>query len=107
MSYNLLHLLSTNHKCTHACFIKTTAAQNKIIVQSSLKISRSSRRMSPSHLPVKLKSAASYKRLFIRFRIKTFGHVIKYYDALFHYDMVSDIYLYRLSYVWNLILAHM
>jgi hypothetical protein len=70
MSYNLLHLLSTNYKYTHACFIKTNAAQNKIIVQSSLKILRSSRRMSPSHLPMKLKSAASYKRLFIRLRLR-------------------------------------
>jgi hypothetical protein len=39
-------------------------------------------------------------------KIKTFGHVIKYYDTLFHYDIVSGIHLYRLSYVWNLILAH-
>jgi hypothetical protein len=62
--------------------------------------------MSPSHLPVKLKSAASYKYLFIRLRIKTFGHVIKYYDTLFRYDIVSDIHLCRLSYVWNLILTH-
>jgi hypothetical protein len=55
MSYNLLHLLSTNHKCTHACFIKTNAAQNKIIDRSSLKTSRSFRLMSPSHMPVKMK----------------------------------------------------
>jgi hypothetical protein len=55
MSYNLLHLLSTNHKYTHTCFIKINTAQNKIIIQSSLKILRSSRRMSPNHLPVKLK----------------------------------------------------
>jgi hypothetical protein len=70
MSYNLLHLLSTNYKCTHACFIKTNAAQNKIIIRSFLKIFKSSRRMSPSHLPVKLKFAASYKCLFIRLRLK-------------------------------------
>jgi hypothetical protein len=62
--------------------------------------------MSPSHLPVKLKSAASYKRLFIRLRFKTFGHVIKYYDTLFRYDIVSNIHLYCLSYMWNLILVH-
>jgi hypothetical protein len=105
MSYNLLHLLSTNHKCTHACFIKTNAAQNKIIVRSFLKISKSSRRMSPSHLAVKLKSAASYKRLLIHLKIKTFGHIIKYYDTLFHYNIISDIHLYSLSYVRNLILT--
>jgi hypothetical protein len=70
MSYNLLHLLSTNHKYTHACFIKTNAAQNKIIVRSSPKILKRTRRMSPSHLPVKLKSAASYKYLFIRLRLR-------------------------------------
>jgi hypothetical protein len=70
MSYNLLHLLSTNHKCTHAYFVKTNAAQNKINVRSSLKILRSSRRMSSSHLPVKLKSAASYKRLFFHLRLR-------------------------------------
>jgi hypothetical protein len=29
MSYNLLHLLSTNHKCTHAYFIKINATQKK------------------------------------------------------------------------------
>jgi hypothetical protein len=70
MSYNLLLLLSTNYKCTHACFIKTKSAQNKIIVRSSLKILKSTGRMSPGHLPVKLKSAANYKRLFIRLRLK-------------------------------------
>jgi hypothetical protein len=70
MSYNLFHLLSTNHKCTHACFIKTNAAQNKIIVRSSLKISKSTRRMSSGHHPVKLKSAASYKHLFIHLRLR-------------------------------------
>jgi hypothetical protein len=86
MSYNLLHLLSTNHKCTHACFIKTDATQNKIIVQSSLKISKSTKHMSPSHLSVKLKSAASYKRLFIRLRLSII--YIKYYDTLFRYDIV-------------------
>jgi hypothetical protein len=69
-SYNLLHLLSTNHKCTHACFIKTNAAQNKIIVRSSLKILEISRRMSPSQLPVKFKSAAIYRCLFIRLRLR-------------------------------------
>jgi hypothetical protein len=62
--------------------------------------------MSSSHLPMKLKSAASYKRLFIRLRIRTFGHVMKYCDTLFRYDIVSGIHLYHLSYVWNLILAH-
>jgi hypothetical protein len=70
MSYNLLHLLSTNHKCTHACFIKTNAAQNKIIVRSSPKTLKNTRRISSSHLPVKLKSAASYKCLFIRLRLR-------------------------------------
>jgi hypothetical protein len=60
MSCNLLHLLSTNHKCTHACFIKTNAAQNKIIVQSSPKILKNTRR----------KSAASCKHLFIRLRLR-------------------------------------
>jgi hypothetical protein len=94
------------HKCTHAYYIKTNAAQNKIIVWSSLKILRSSSSMSPSHLPVKFKSAVSCKHLFIRLRIKTFGHVIKYYDTLFCHDIVSNIHLYRLSYVWNLIPAH-
>jgi hypothetical protein len=88
MSYNLLHLLSTNHKCTHTCFIKTNAAQNKITVWNSLKILKSSRRMSPSHLTVKLKSTAVIKRLFYFLKIKTFGHVIKYYDTLFCYDIV-------------------
>jgi hypothetical protein len=39
-------------------------------------------------------------------KIKTFGHVIKYYDTLFRYDIISGIHLYRLSYVWNFILAH-
>jgi hypothetical protein len=39
-------------------------------------------------------------------KIKTFGHVMKYYDTLFRYDIVSDIYLYCLLYVWNLILTH-
>jgi hypothetical protein len=39
--------------------------------------------MSPSHLPMKLKSAASYKYLFIHLRFKTFGHIIKYYNTLF------------------------
>jgi hypothetical protein len=62
--------------------------------------------MSPSHLLVKLKSAASYKHLFIRLRFRTFGHVMKYYDTFFRYDIISDIHLYCLSYVWNLILAH-
>jgi GR25 family glycosyltransferase involved in LPS biosynthesis len=52
-SYNLLHLLSTNHKCTHAYFIKTNVAQ---------KIFRSSRRMSPSHLPVKLLLIKTHRR---------------------------------------------
>jgi hypothetical protein len=47
--------------------------------------------MSPSHLPVK---------------IKTLSHIIKYYNTLFCYDIVSGIHLYRLSYVWILILAH-
>jgi hypothetical protein len=103
MSYNLLHLLSTNHKCTHTCFIKTNAAQNKIIIQSSLKILKSTRRMSLNHLPVKLKSVASYKRLLRRMSL---GHVIKYYDTLFRYDIISDMQLCCLSYVWNLILAH-
>jgi hypothetical protein len=42
----------------------------------------------------------------ILFKIKTFGHVIKYYDTLIHYNIILDIYLYRLSYAWNLILAH-
>jgi hypothetical protein len=62
--------------------------------------------MSPNHLPMKLKSAASYKRLFIRLRLRLFDFVIKYYNTLFRYVIVSDIYLYRLSYLWNLILAH-
>jgi hypothetical protein len=66
---------------------------------------RSSRHMSSSHLLVKLKSAASYKRLFIHLRLRL-SAVIKYYDTLFHYDVVSDIHLYCLSYVWNLILMH-
>jgi hypothetical protein len=44
--------------CTHTCFIKTNAAQNKIIVRSFLKILEISRRMSPNQLPVKTKSAA-------------------------------------------------
>jgi hypothetical protein len=52
------------------CLIKTNAAQNQIIVRSSLKILKSTRRMSPSHLPMKLKSAASYKCLFIRLRLR-------------------------------------
>jgi hypothetical protein len=39
-------------------------------------------------------------------KIKIFGHIIKYYDTLFRYDIVSDIHLYCLSYVWNLIPAH-
>jgi hypothetical protein len=39
-------------------------------------------------------------------KIKTVSHVIKYYDTLFRYGIVSDIHLYSLSYVWNLILAH-
>ena len=46
------HLLSTNHKCAHPCI---TAVQSKIIVRSFLKILRSSRRMSPGQLPMKLK----------------------------------------------------
>jgi hypothetical protein len=70
MSYNLLHLLSTNHKCTHTCFIKNNAAQNKTTIRCSPKISKNTRRMSPSHLPVKLKSAASYQRLFIHLRLR-------------------------------------
>jgi hypothetical protein len=102
----LLHLLSTNHKCTHGCFIKTNAAQNKIISRSSLKILKSTRRMSPSHLPVKLKSAAKLETFIYSLKVKTFGHIIKYYDTLFYYDIVSDIHLYCLSYLWNLILAH-
>jgi hypothetical protein len=78
-----------------------------IIVRSSLKILKSTRRMSPSHLPVKLKSAASYKRLFILLRLRlSVMHVIKYYNTLFRYDIASSIHLYHLSYVWNLILAH-
>jgi hypothetical protein len=68
--YSTLHLLSTNHKCTHACFIKTNTAQNKIIVRSFLKILKSTRHMSPSHLLVKLKSAASYKYLLILLRLR-------------------------------------
>jgi hypothetical protein len=39
-------------------------------------------------------------------RIKTIGHVIKYYYNLFCYCIISGIHLWRLSYVWNLILAH-
>jgi hypothetical protein len=77
MSYNLLHLLSTNHKCTHACFIKTNAAQNKIFVRSFLKILENSRRMSLSQLTVKLKSAAMLSMFIYSFKIKTVGHVIK------------------------------
>jgi len=46
------HLLSINHKCTHPCI---TAVQTTIIVWSFLKTVRNSRRMSPSHLPMKLK----------------------------------------------------
>jgi hypothetical protein len=70
MSYNLLHLLSTNHKCTHAYFIETNAAQNKIIIRSFLKMLAISRRMSPSQLPVKLKFAAIYQCLFIRLSLR-------------------------------------
>jgi hypothetical protein len=40
------------------------------------------------------------------FKIKTFDHVIKYYNTLFCYDIISGIHLYHLSYVWNLILEH-
>jgi hypothetical protein len=56
--------------CTHACFIKINAAQNKIMVRSFLKILEISRRMSPSQLPMKLKSAAIYRCSFIRLRLR-------------------------------------
>jgi hypothetical protein len=68
--HNLRHLLSTNHKCTHTCFVKINAAQNKIIVRCSLKILKNTRRMSPSHLPVKLRSADIYRHLFIHLRLR-------------------------------------
>jgi hypothetical protein len=86
MSYYSLHLLSTDHKCTHACFIKINVAQNKIIVWSFLKILEISRRMSPSQLPVKMKSAARIN-IYSLFKIKTVGHVIKHYYTLFRYDI--------------------
>jgi hypothetical protein len=70
MSYNLLHLLSTNHKCIHTCFIKNNVAQNKIIVWCSPKISKNTRCISSSHLPVKLTSTAIYRRLFISLRFR-------------------------------------
>jgi hypothetical protein len=35
-------------------------------------------------------------------KIKTFGHAIKYSNILFHYDIVLDIHLYRLSSVCQL-----
>jgi hypothetical protein len=35
-------------------------------------------------------------------KIKAFGHVIKYFNTLFHYDIVLNIHLYRLSYVCEL-----
>jgi hypothetical protein len=77
MSYNFLHLLSTKHKCTHTCFIKNNAAQNKIIVRCSPKISNNTRRMSPSQV-------RCYLSMFIySFKIKTIGHVIKCYYTLF------------------------
>jgi hypothetical protein len=102
MSYNLLHLMSTDHKFSHACFTKTNAAQNKIVVQSSLKTSRSSRHMSRSHLPVKLKFRCLLKTFICLLKIMTFGPVIKYFNTLFRYNIISDIHLYRLSYVCEL-----
>jgi hypothetical protein len=30
-------------------------------------------------------------------KIKTLGHVIKYYDTLFRYDIIPGIHLYRLD----------
>jgi hypothetical protein len=87
MLYNLLHLLSTNHKCTHAYFIKIYAAQNKIIVRSSLKTLRSSRRMSPSHLPIKMKFRYWFKTFIGLLKIKTFSYLIKYFNTLFSYDI--------------------
>jgi hypothetical protein len=42
------------------------------------------------------------KKFICLLKIKTFGHVIKYSNTLFHYDTVSDIHLYRLSYVREL-----
>jgi hypothetical protein len=35
-------------------------------------------------------------------KIKTFGHVIKYFNTLSHYDIVLDVHLYRLSYACEL-----
>jgi hypothetical protein len=35
-------------------------------------------------------------------KIKSFGHVIKYLNTLFRYDIILDIHLYRLSYVCGL-----
>jgi hypothetical protein len=105
MSYNLLHLLSTNHKYTLA-LLKPMLLRTQIIVRSSLKILKNSRRMSPSHLPVKLKFAARFWAFIYSHKIKTFDHVIKYYDTHFRYDIVSSMHLYHLSYVWNLILAY-
>ena len=32
-------------------------------------------------------------------KIKSVGHVIKYYDTLFHYDIISDILLMSIIYV--------
>jgi hypothetical protein len=82
LAYNLLHLLSTNHKCTYPCFIKNNAAQNKIIVRCSPKILKNIGRISPSHLPVKLKVRCYLSTFIYSFKINTVGHVIKYYYTL-------------------------
>ena len=50
----------------------------KIIVWSSLKISRSSRHMSPSQLPVKIKFHCYSETFIYLLMIKTFGHVLKF-----------------------------
>jgi hypothetical protein len=62
--------------------------------------------MHTSFLIFILDSASCVHGYIYSLKIKTIGHVIKYYDTLFRYDIVSDIHLYCLSYVWNLILAH-
>ena len=96
------HLLSTNHKCTHPCI---TAVQSKIIVRSFLKILRSSRRISPSQLAMKLKSAASYTFIY-SLKNKDFRSCNKYFNTLFHYGTIMVFHFIFLPYVWNLILAY-
>ena len=44
--------------------------------------------MSPSYLPMKLKIRCYSINAIYSFKIKTFGHIIKFFNTLFRYDSV-------------------